>query len=76
MSIIGVVGLLGPVRRRRPLRYAATCPSCHQPGALTIRITIAGARPSCRVCPLHEVLAALASMRDERPALDLPADQP
>lgn len=36
-SVLGVLGLIGPVRRRATMVYRATCPACRSAGAATVR---------------------------------------
>lgn len=58
-SAIGVMGLLGPVRRRATLTYTGTCPNCRTPEALTVQVTPTGELPSCRHCLAADVAAAI-----------------
>lgn len=59
MNAIGLAGRHGPIRKVATLKYRGTCPCCGIPGALTIRITPYGERPSCQRCLAADVVHAL-----------------
>jgi hypothetical protein len=61
MSILGIAGRYGPVRKIAQLTYQATCPVCLVTGALRVHITPAGELPRCRTCALDVLIAAIKS---------------
>ena len=58
MTVLDVIGSLGPVRRKAVLTYVGTCPACLVRGALTVQITPSGELPRCRSCCVADVVNA------------------
>lgn len=74
MNVIGLAGLIGPVRKRAQLTYAAVCPACRGE-TLSIQVTPTGDLPRCSgpcsVVEIRDAFKDLAGRPDVQPAVAL-----
>ena len=62
MSVLGRIGLLGPVRKIAQMSYEGTCPVCLEREALRVHVTTSGELFRCigpAGCLIVDVRAAL-----------------